>query len=159
MKTIMRILLAVALSPLLLSVPAAQAQGATRISFTNHEVCDPGTFVWERAWLAGQVDQIRGITQTCYETASIPQMTGVAYLLDARLISVDDKPTFVLGGKIRIEAQDNCVWVGGWTWPAKSRNVQVVAHGDGTCQGMELHWSEDASGAGGGYILVTGPAG
>jgi len=153
------LLIVVLLASILLTTTVASAKG-TRIYFTGSEWCDQGTFTFARIWESGPNLHLDQITQTCYDTASIPQLTGTDYLFDARMNLVGGGPKFILSGKLRMESAEGGVWVGSWVLPANTTTIKVIAHGEGLYEGQQLHWFLEETGNGSGpfsgYIEVTG---
>ena len=90
MKTRMFVLVAAIAVVLLLAAPIPAHARNTQITFTGSEWCDPDTLIFGRAWMSGPNFHADGITQVCYDTASIPQLTGIDYLFDARINLVGD---------------------------------------------------------------------
>lgn len=143
------LLIVVLLASIMLTTTIASAK-TTRSYFTGSEWCDPDTFLFTRVWESGPSLHLDGITQTCYDTASIPQLTGTDYLFDARMNFVGDGPNFILSGKLRMESAEGGVWVGSWVLPANTTTIQVVAHGEGLYEGQQLHWFLEETGTGSG---------
>lgn len=143
----------VLLAAILLTTTTASAK-TTRIDFTGSEWCDPDTLIFGDMRLAGPNMQIKHITQVCYDTASIAQLTGTDYLTDGDMHFVG--PNFILVGNLRMESDEGGVWVGSWVLPANADAIQVVAHGEGLYEGMELHWYLSLDGPFWGYISVPG---
>ena len=156
MNTKLRILIVILLAATIL-LPAAQASArTTRIEFTGSEWCDPDTLTVAREWMAGPNYQARGLTQVCYDTADIPQMTGTDYLSDGNVKFIGSGGNLILSGKLRMETGEGGVWVGSWTLPANSTTIQVIGHGEGKYEGMKLHWFLSLDGPFYGYILSPG---
>ncbi len=160
MKTSVRILI---ISMLIIGIllPASPASAkSNRIDFTGSEWCDQESFTSARIWEAGPNLHLDGITQTCHDIASIPKLTGTDYLIEARMNLVGSGPNFNLSGKLRMESLEGGVWVGSWVLPANTNIIQVIAHGEGLYEGLELHWFLTETGSGGGpfsgYILTPG---
>ena len=152
MKSKKCILLAV-LSVLILLLSATTVSAkTTRVEFTGYEVCDPPLILKE--WVAGFTWHANGITSTCYDTASIPELTGTDYLtgFTAQMVGKN----FIMFGKLRMESDEGGVWIGSWVFPAHSPTIQVIAHGEGMYEGMELHWFISLDGPFWGYIIDTG---
>jgi len=150
------LLIVVLLTSIMLTTTITIASAkTTRIYFTGSEWCDSDTFIFTRVWESGPNLHLDGITQTCYDTASIPQLTGTDYLFDARINFVGDGPNFILSGKLRMESAEGGVWVGSWVLPANTTIIQVIAHGEGIYEGQQLHWFlDEADGSFNGYIVV-----
>ncbi len=142
----------VLLAAILLTATTASAK-TTRIDFTGSETCSPDVN-FERVKLAGPNLQIKHITSVCYDTASIPQLTGTDYLTDGDMHYAG--PNWILVGNLRMESDEGGVWVGSWVLPANADTIQVVAHGEGLYEGMELHWYLSLDGPFSGYISVPG---
>jgi hypothetical protein len=140
----------------LLATTSVVSAKATRIYFTGSEWCDPNTLIIGKEWPAGPNYQIRQITQTCYDTASITQLTGTDYLYDARINLVGGGPNFILSGKLQMVSDEGGVWNGSWTLPANTTIIKVIAHGEGKYKGQQLHWFLDLAGPFSGYIEETG---
>jgi hypothetical protein len=152
MKTILRVSMVIVLMRLML-LPARLVTARTnRIEFSGAEWCDPTTLTVVREWLAGPNYQARGLTQTCHDTASIPQMNGTDFLSDGRILVVGNAGNFIMTGKLRMESAEGGVWVGSWTWPVNSDTVQVIGHGEGLYEGLHLHWFLTLAGPFFGYI-------
>lgn len=154
MKSKKYILLAVlSVLILLLSATATPVSAkATRIEFTGKEICDEPSF--SKQWMAGFTWHANGITSTCHDTASIPELTGTDYLtgFTAQIVGKN----FIMFGKLRMESTEGGAWVGSWVFPAHSTTIQVIAHGEGMYEGMELHWFLSLDGPFWGYIIDTG---
>jgi hypothetical protein len=155
MKRMKLFLVLTVIAALLLATMPASAE-TTRIDFTGFDSCDPDTLIFTRAWEAGPNLHIAGITQTCHDTASIPQLTGTTYLFDSRINLVGGESNFIIFGKFRTESDEGGVWVGSWVLPANTSTIQVVGHGEGLYEGQQLHWFLDVSGPFWGYILTPG---
>jgi len=140
---------------MLLPLTVASAK-TIRTDFTGFEWCDPDTLTVIREWIAGPNYQARGLIQVCHDTADIQQMTGTDYLSDARVIIVETTGAFILTGKLRMETDEGGVWVGSWTLPANSDTVQVIGHGEGLYEGLQLHWFLRLDGPFYGYITDPG---
>jgi len=151
-----RILFIIVLVAAILATTGAASAKTMRIDFTGSEWCDPDTFLFARVWESGPNLHIDGITQTCYDTASIPQLTGTNNLFDARINLVGGGPNFNLSGKLRMESAEGGVWVGSWVWPANAATIQVIAHGEGLYEGQQLHWFLVDGGPFWGYIVIPG---
>jgi hypothetical protein len=132
----------------------------TRIEFKGSEWCDPSTMSAIKAWLAGPNLQVRGFSQVCSDTADIPQMTGTTYLYDGKVSFVGEVENFVINGKLRTETDEGGVWVASWQLGANSNIVQIIGHGEGIYEGLQLHWfvveSDEDSSPFEGYILDPG---
>ncbi len=146
MKYLARILIAFAIvSCVLLPAPSVSAN-PNRTDFTGTELCEDSTYNFVREWMSGPNNyHARGVSQTCYETASIPEMTGTLYLYDFRLNAFDNFSTYGLSGKFRLVSAEGGEWVGTTESPRSSSIVTVVGHGVGKYQGLELHWFLDHS--------------
>ncbi len=156
MKQIMRISIILALVITVL-LPMANASSITnRIDFTGSEWCDPDTLTVIREWMAGPNYQARGLAQVCHDTADIPQMIGTDYLSDGRISFVGSDGNFILSGKLRMVTREGGVWVGSWTLPPNLDTVQVIGHGEGIYEGLQLHWFLSLDGPFNGYILAPG---
>jgi hypothetical protein len=152
MKTSLRILI-IAMLLIGILLPAALASAkSSRIDFTGNEWCDPNTLTVIREWIAGSNYQARGLTQVCYDTADIPQMSGTDYLSDGRISFVGINGNFILSGKLRMETREGGVWVGSWTLLSNSNTVQVIGHGEGIYEGLQLYWFLSLDGPFSGYI-------
>ncbi len=152
-----RIMLVIIILASLLVAPGMARAETTRIEFTGFEWCDMNTFIFDRIWESGPNFHIAGITQTCYDTASLPQLTGIDYLYDAQLKDVGDGPNFILSGNLRMESEEGGTWVGSWVLPANTTIIQVIAHGEGLYDGQHLHWFlDEADGSFSGYINISG---
>jgi len=110
---------------------------ATRIDFTGSEWCDPATLNAERLWWPGPNLQVRGWTQTCYETANIPQMNGTTYLYDGLAVIGNN---YVVNVNFRMETTGGGVWTGVCQLPANTDVIKCIGHGEGVYEGLELHW-------------------
>ncbi len=135
------LLIVILLAAILLTTTTASAK-TTRIDFTGSEWCDPDTLMIDKIQPAGPNLHIKHITSVCYDTASIPQLTGIDHLTDGDVHFAG--PNWILVGNLRMESNEGGVWVGSWVLPANSTTIQVVAHGEGMYEGMELHWFLDA---------------
>ncbi len=153
-----RFMIVIALVAVLaLAMPVAAYTGDSRIYFTGSEWCDSDSFTSARIWESGPNLHLDQITQTCYDTASIPQLTGTDYLFEARINLVGGGPNFNLSGKLRMESAEGGVWVGSWVLPAHTTTIQVIAHGEGLYEGQQLHWFlDEEAGSFSGYIVETG---
>jgi hypothetical protein len=150
-----RIILVIIMVASLLVAPGVARAGTTRVEVTGSEWCDMDTFIFDRIWESGLNLHIDGITQTCYDTASIPQLTGIDYLYDAQLKYVGNGPNFNLSGKLRMESAEGGTWEGSWVLPANTTIIQVVAHGEGLYEGQHLYWFlDEADGSFSGYIKL-----
>ncbi len=127
---------------------------ATRIDFTGFERC-PKPPLWLRAWEAGPNFLMTGMTSTCYDRADIPQLTGTDYLLGSTMKYVGTGPNWILTGKLRMESKEGGVWEGSWVLPANATTIQVIAHGEGLYEGLQLHWFLTLDGPFWGYITQT----
>lgn len=157
MKTKMYMMAVVIAMLVALAVPMAGYAKSSRIYFTGSEWCDPDTFNFARIWESGPNLHIDQVTQTCLDTASIPQLTGTDYLFDARINLVGGGPNFILSGKLRMESDDGGVWVGSWVLPANTTTIKVIAHGEGLYEGQKLHWFlDEVDGSFSGYIDKAG---
>jgi hypothetical protein len=156
MKHIMHILFVLTLVFSLLFPMTIASANPNRIDFSGSEWCDPSTLNVIREWMAGPNYQARGLTQVCYDTADIPQMTGTDYLSDGRVIFVGNTGDLVLTGKLRMVTNEGGVWVGSWRLPANSDTVQVIGHGEGIYEGLQLHWFLNLDGPFEGYIVDPG---
>lgn len=144
------------ITAILLTTTVANAEG-TRNYFTGSEWCDPDTFIFARVWESGPNAHLDGITQTCHDTANIPQLMGTDYLFDARINLVGGGPNFILSGKLLMQSDEGGVWVGSWVLPANTTTIQVIAHGEGLYEGQQLHWFlDEENGSFSGYIKGTG---
>ncbi len=150
-----RIAFVIVLASLLLATAGVASAQTARIDFSGSEWC-PDTFLFGSIRFPGPNLQIRDITQVCYDTASIPQLTGTDYLSDSNLHAVGKGGNFILTGKLRMESVEGGAWVGTWVWATNMDTIQVVAHGEGKYEGMQLHWFLTEEGPFWGYILVTG---
>jgi hypothetical protein len=140
-----------------LAMPTVAHAEHSRIYFTGSELCDPDTFFFARAWVSGPNLHLDGITQTCYDIATIPQLTGTDYLFDARINLVGGEPNFNLSGKLRMVSDEGGVWNGSWTLPANTAIIKVIAQGEGKYEGQQLHWFlNEEDGSFSGYIDTTG---
>jgi hypothetical protein len=143
-----------------LAIPVVVHAENSRIYFTGSEWCDSNTFIFARIWESGPNLHLDQITQTCYDTASIPRLTGTDYLFDARMNLVGGGPNFILSGKLRMVSDEGGVWVGSWVLPANTTTIQIIAHGEGLYEGQQLHWFLEETGNGSGpfsgYIEETG---
>lgn len=148
------VLLIIALLALILFMSNKASAKTTRIDFTGSERCDPDTLMFDKLQLAGPNLQIKRITQICYDTASIPHLTGADYLTDGDMHLVGSN--FVLVGNLRMESEEGGVWMGSWVLPANTTTIQVIAHGEGLYEGMILHWYLSLDGPFWGYILTPG---
>jgi len=160
MKHLARILIAFAMvSGALLPAPSASAK-STRIDFTGIEWCDPDTFVVTREWMSGPNNyHSRGLSQTCYETATIPQMTGTVYLYNFRINAFDNFSQAQVSGEFRFVSVEGGEFLGTATSPRSFVTFMAIGHGVGIYQGLELHWFLDESGEQTvfwGYILDPG---
>jgi hypothetical protein len=156
MKHTVRILIGLCLVlSVLLPLTIASAK-PTRIDFTGSEWCDPNTFVFTREWWDGDNYHARGISQTCYDTATIPQMTGMDYLYDSRLDAFDNFAQMKMSGKLNFVSDEGGEWVATWKLPLDSETITVIGHGKGKYKGLELHWFLKLDGSFQGYILDRG---
>jgi hypothetical protein len=151
-----RILFVVVMATVFFAATGVANAQTTRIDFTGSEWCDPDTFLFGSAREAGPNLLIRGITQVCYDSASIPQLTGTDFLSNASLQLIGTGPNFILTGKLRMESAEGGVWVGSWVLPANTNTIMVIAHGEGLYNGMQLHWFLTEDGPFWGYILNPG---
>jgi hypothetical protein len=156
MKSVLRILIVLMLIVGVLMLVTIASAKTARIDFTGSEWCDPDTFTLIREWMAGPNYQAKGLTEICYDTADIPQMTGTDYLYDGRISFVGNSDNFILSGKLRMETDEGGVWMGSWTLPANSNTIKVVGHGEGIYEGLQLHWFLDLDGPFYGYIIDQG---
>lgn len=151
MKSKRYTLLAILLVLILLASAAPVSAKTTRVEFTGNEACDDPLILKE--WMSGPNYHANGITSTCYDTASIPELTGTDYLTDGRMKFVG--PNFILVGTLRMESAEGGVWKGSWVLPANSTTIQVTGHGEGKYEGMELHWFLSLDGPFWGYIVFN----
>ena len=155
MKTVLGILIGLTLVlGVLLPVSSAGAKPA-RIEFTGSESCT-GDLKFIRQWITGPNFQARGLTETCLDTADIPEMTGIDYLYDGKVSIVGENGNFILSGKLRMESNEGGAWVGSWVLPANSDTIQVIGHGEGIYEGYQLHWFLSLDGPFYGYIIEKG---
>jgi hypothetical protein len=140
-------------SSLLLPVNAANAQ-AERTEFTGWEVCDAETLSAMRLWMAGPNFQVRGWSETAYETASIAQMTGTTYIYDGLAIIGKN---YIVNAKFRMETDEGGVWVGVSRKAADSPTITSIGHGEGIYEGLEFRLYQNMCTEGGqpfhGYII------
>ncbi len=139
-----------------ITMPATNVSAkAARIAFTGTEMCSPDTMTAMRLWMAGPNLQVRGWTETCNDTADIPQMTGTVYLYDGLAIIGRN---YIINVKFRMETTEGGVWVGTALLAADSNIINCVGHGEGIYEGLELHWFLDNSNGDPkpfyGYIMV-----
>ena len=149
-----RILFVLVLVTAILASTSIASAKTTRIEFTGSEWCDEDTLIFEREKLAGPNMQIKHITQVCYDTASIPQLSGTDYLTDGDMHVVGQN--FIIDGNLRMESDEGGVWVGSWVLPAHTNTIKVIAHGEGLYEGMILHWYLSLDGPFWGYIFTPG---
>ncbi len=159
MKHLARILIAFAIVSVALLPASSASAKATRIEFTGTELCDPN-WVVVRDWMSGSDNEhMRGISTTCVETATIPQMTGTVYIYDFRLNAFDNFSAYGLSGKFRFVSTEGGEFVGTTTSPRNFVYHMAVGHGVGKYEGLELHWFVYESGEQtvfSGYILDLG---
>jgi hypothetical protein len=139
MNTKLRFLIIILLVGTILLPASIVSAKANRIEFTGTETCDKSTTVLPRIWLAGPNLQIRGFSQTCYETESIPEMTGTTYLYDG-VVVVKSDGNYMVKVKFRLETDEGGVWVGSAEKPVNATLIECVGHGEGIYKGLELHW-------------------
>jgi hypothetical protein len=140
MKRMKSILLALLLVASLLASTGVASAKTHRINFSGSEWCDPATVnIGSVRQLGPNLQVIKLISQTCYDTASVPQLTGTDYLKDAKLYVLNGN-LFKMNGNLRMESSEGGAWEGHWVMPANSTTIQVTAHGKGLYKGMELHW-------------------
>lgn len=157
MKTRIFMVVTVMAALFALAIPVGAHAENPRIYFTGSEVCNPYTFLFARIWESGPNLHIDQITQTCYDTASIPQLTGTDYLLDARMNLVGGAPNFILSGKLHMVSDEGGAWNGSWTLPANTTIIKVIAQGEGKYDGQQLHWFlDEVGGTFSGYIEEIG---
>ena len=128
-----------------------------RIEFTFTEFCDPGTVQITREIMNGQGNWlVRHWTQTCYETATIDQWTGVALIdLNMNLTGSHDFVFFV--GKARfVSSKEGGVWNMNCLYPVPSVDVQCVGIGEGFYEGQQIFIKFEPGVGGGGYIVDHG---
>ena len=150
-----RILFVIVLVAVMYATTGIASAKTSRTDFTGSEWC-PDTITFIRAIEAGPNLHLAGISQTCYDTASIPQLTGTDYLSDSMLHLVGNGSNFIITGKLRMESEEGGIWVGSWVLPANTDTIQVIANGQGLYEGQELHWFLNLAGPFYGYILNTG---
>jgi hypothetical protein len=153
MNTKLRILIVFLMAAAILLPTAPANAKTTRINFTGSEWCDESTLTLIREWMAGPNYQARGLSQICFDTADIPQMTGTDYLYDGQLKIVGKgAKNFIISGKLRMETAEGGIWLGSWVLPANSTTIQVIGHGEGLYEGRHLHWFLSLEGPFEGYI-------
>jgi len=140
----------------ILATTGVASAKTTRIDFTGSEWCDPDTLIFGNVRLAGPNVQIKPFTEVCYDTASIPQLTGTDYLTDGNVHFVGNGQNFILSGKLQMQSDEGGVWVGSWVLPENTSTIKVVAHGEGLYDGMVLYWFLSLDGPFWGYILNPG---
>jgi hypothetical protein len=156
MKTRMFMIVALIAALFALAAPVRAHAENTRIYFTGSEWCDPNSLIFGRAWMSGPNFHANGITQVCYDTASIPQLIGTAYLFDGRIV-VNGLELYPISGKYRMESNEGGVWTGSWILPANSNIIRLTAHGEGKYEGLQLHlFEDDSAGSFWGYIDTGG---
>ena len=159
MKHLARILIAFAVVSCALLPASGASAKATRIPFTGTEWCDEDTVGLVRDWVSGPNYHARGLSQTCYETATIPEMTGTLYVYDVLFNEFGNSGEGGVTGKLRFVSDEGGEFLGSWTWGRDDVGPTAVGHGVGKYQGLELHWFLDESGVPtifSGYILDPG---
>ena len=109
---------------------------ATRIDFVGTELCDPATLYAESLWWAGPNLQVRGWTQTCYESADTSEMEGVTYLYDGLAVIGNN---YVVNVNFLMITNEGGVWRGVCQLGANTDIIKCVGHGEGIYEGLELH--------------------
>jgi hypothetical protein len=152
-KLMKRILFVVVLAAMIVGTTgSASAAPTTRTYFTGTAACDPLSVTVVREWMAGPNYQGRGFAQTCYDTASIPELNGIEYI-NFHVVGRNG----ILSGKDRMETNEGGVWVGSWVWPANTWILRIVMQGEGKYAGQQLRMFENAEdGSFWGYIEATG---
>jgi hypothetical protein len=151
MKKMLRVLTFLAVAALILMPFSAVSAKSPRINFTGSEWCDPASLHIMKEWMNGTDYHARGITQTCYDTADIPQMTGTDYLYLTNLDVINGE--MKLSGAIRMVSDEGGTWLGLCNLPLGSDTITCVGRGIGRYKGLELHWFLTLDGPFSGYII------
>jgi hypothetical protein len=152
MKTLLRFVMVLTLATVILLPATRVSANATRIEFTVSETCD-NDLTNVREWSAGPNFHATGITQTCHDLGSIPQVTGTVYLTDGNMHYVGNNA--IMTGLARFETDEGGVWVGRWTFSAGV--FILVAHGAEMYEGQQYFGFHNLnSGLNKGYILMPG---
>ena len=139
MKTIFRFLIVFMLvAGVFLPMRIASAK-ETRIDFRGKEWCDPSTLVISREWWSGSDYHARGVSQTCYDFATIRQMTGKGYLFNARMDAFDNFTTWKMSGRSRMVTIEGGEWLSTWILPRGSDTITLIAVGHGKYNGMTMY--------------------
>jgi hypothetical protein len=152
MKNKRLIVLVMALIFVLLAVSTVSAK-SERIDFSFTEFCDPDTTQIAREIMNGQGNWLaKHWTQTCYETGSIAQWTGVTSIdLNMNLTGSHEYVFFVSKG--RFVSYEGGVWNLNCLYPIPSVNVQCVGNGEGLYEGQQIFLKFEPSSGGTGYIV------
>jgi hypothetical protein len=143
-----RIAFIIVLAALLIATTGGASAGTTRTYFTGQANCDPDSVAVARAWMAGPNLQLQGISQLCYDTATIPQMEGI----ESITFGIVGRKASLTGKDIMV-TNEGGVWVGNWEWPASTWTLRIVMEGQGLYAGQQIHIFEDArDGSFWGYI-------
>ena len=139
MKTVFRLLIVLMLvAGVFLPMSIARAK-ETRIDFSGREWCDPSTLVIGREYWNGNDYHARGISQICYDFATIPQMTGTGHLFNSRMDAFDNFTTMKMSGHSRMVTIEGGEWLSTWILPRGSDTITLVAVGHGKYNGLTLH--------------------
>ncbi len=152
MKNKLRFIMILMLAVVILLPATVASADATRIDFTNTEICDDD-ITFTREWWSGPNYHLAGITQTCHDTSDFPFAAGTVYLTDGELNCVTS--TCNMSGRARFETFEGGVWDGRWSMSAGV--FEYRAHGEGIYQGWQFFVMDNFhSGLHEKYILIPG---
>jgi hypothetical protein len=152
MKSKKLIVLVMVLIFVLLTVSTVSAK-SERIEFSFTSFCDPDTTQIAREIMNGQGNWLaKHWTQTCYDTGTIDQWTGVESIdLNVSLTGNHEYIFFV--GKSRFVSDEGGVWNLNCLYPLPSDDAQCVGNGEGLYEGMQVFVKFYPDYGGTGYIV------
>jgi hypothetical protein len=136
MKKMLRVLTFVVLIALVLMPYGAVSAKSTHITFTGSERCDPSTIKIKKEWTDAKGYHARGMTETCYDTADTPMMTGTDYLDLASVDIIDGQAK--ISGKIRIVTEEGGTWLANCKLRLGSDTIKCEGTGRGLYKGLSL---------------------
>lgn len=152
MKNLLRFFIILIIATVILLPAKVASANATRIDFTNTEICD-NDITFTREWWSGPNYHLAGITQTCHDTSDFPFAAGTVYLTDGELNCVANNCNMT--GWARFETEEGGVWVGRWSLSAGV--FEYRAHGEGIYEGQQFFVMENFhNGLQEKYILIPG---
>ena len=138
MKNLLRFFMILILVAVIMLPGTVASAKATRIDFTNTEICDED-FTFTREWWSGPNYHMAGITQTCHDTSEFAFAAGTVYLTDGELNCVAH--TCNMTGWSRFETDEGGVWVGRWS--LSTGVFEYRAHGEGIYEGQQFFVMEN----------------